>query len=404
MRGWLPVAGWTLFIYASIPLARAVQEWVMEHWTRTVFSCAVYASVAIGVLAAIHQLRRRGVPVTRRQWIVLLVLAVIFALGTSYLSGNAEEAMHLPQYAVLSLLLYRACSRSYGDRGAYAWAALLGALLGIFDEVIQWAVPRRQFGFRDIILNAASVLLIQAGLAAGLATRCRGVPAGLGSARAAWRVAALVLLLLLGCFSNTPDVWRPLYSSWPNLFVFDDAMVQYGHRIHDPQVGWFKSRLTPEQLRNMDTARAHEAGQILRRMGHDHDYEFFLHRYSPMHDPFLHEMRVRLFRRDRYLKVGHANRNDPAKHKELISVAFNEQRLLENWYPHTLRAAGMDWPADARAHAEASSSREPFESLVSRELLTGFTKRQAQTFVGALLVVVVLAAGYDLRQRRRNIA
>ncbi len=402
MRDWLPVVGWTLFIYASIPLARAVQEWVAEHWTRAAFSWAVYASVAIGVLAAIHQFRRRAVPVAGRQWIVLGVLAAIFAWGTWHLRGNAEEAMHLPQYGVLSLLLYRAYSRRYGDRGAYACAALLGAFLGILDEVIQWTVPRRQFGFNDIIINVLSVLLIQAGLAAGLATRCRAVPAGLRSARAAWRLAALVLLLLLGCFSNTPDVWRPLYSYRPNLFVFDEAMVEYGHRIDDPEVGWFKSRLTADQLRETDTARADEAGEILRRMGHDDEYEVFLSQYSPMRDPFLHELRVRLFRRDRYLKVAHANRGDPAKHKEFISTSVFEQRLLENWYPHTLRAAGMDWPADLRARAAAASSGEPHVSPVSREILTGFTERQAQAVLGALLLVVALAAAYNLRQRRRN--
>jgi hypothetical protein len=402
MRDWLPVVAWTLFIYVTIPLARAVQGWVTEHWTRAAFLWAVYASVAIGVLAAIHHFRRRGVLIARRQWIVLGVLAAIFAWGTWHLRGNAEEAMHLPQYGVLSLLLYRAYSRRYGDRAAYACAALLGAFLGIFDEVIQWAVPRRVFQFRDIIINVLSVLLIQAGLAAGLATRCRAVPAGLRSARAAWRLAALVLLLLLGCVSNTPHVWHPLYSYWPNLFVFDEAMVEYGHRIEDPEVGWFKSRLTADQLRDTDTARAEEAGEILKRMGHDDDYGVFLSRFSAVRDPFLHELRVRLFRRDRYLKVARENRENPAKHQELISTSFFEQRLLENWYPHALRAAGMDWPAELRAHAAAVSSREPQVSLVSWELLTGFSERQAQTVLGALLLVVALAGAYDLRRRRRN--
>ena len=404
MRDWLPVVAWTLFIYAVIPLARAVQGWVREHWTPEVFSWAVYAAVAIGVLAAIHQFRRRAVPVVRGQWIVLGVLAAIFAWGTWHLRGNPEEAMHLPQYGVLSLLLYRAYSRRYGDRAAYACAALVGAFLGIFDEVIQWGVPRRYFEFRDIIINVLSVLLIQAGLAAGLATRCRAVPAALRSARAAWALAALVLLLLLGCFSNTSDVWRPLYSSRPKLFVFNEAMVGYGHRIHDPAVGWFKSRLTADQLRDTDRARAEEAGGILRRLGHDHAYGLFLHHFSPMRDPYLHELRVRLFRRDRYWNRARAKRGDPAKHKELISISFIEQRLLENWYPHTLRAAGMDWPADRRARAAAASSGKRLGSPVSRELLTGFTKRQAQAVLGALLLVVVLAAAYDLRRRRRNIS
>ena len=402
-RDWLPVVAWTLCIYATIPLARAVQWWVSEHWTRDAFSWVAYASVAAGLLLAIHHFRRRAVAVARRQWIVLGLLAAIFAWGMWHLRELPEEAIHLPQYAVLSLLLYRACSRRYGDRAAFACAALLGAFLGIFDEVIQWAVPRRFFETKDIIINVASVLLIQAGLAAGLATRCRAIPAGLRSARVAWCLAALVLLLLLGCYSNTPDVWRPLYSSSPNLFIFDEAMVQYGHRIRDPELGWFKSRLTAAQLRETDSARAEEAGEILRRMGHDDEYEIFLSRYSAVRDPFLHELRVHVFRRDRYWDLAQANRDDAAKHVELISISFTEQRLLENWYPHTLRAAGMDWPADVRAAAAAASSRERNGSAVSRELITSFTKRQAQTVLGALLLVVTLAAPYDLRQRRRNV-
>ncbi len=402
LRDWLPVVAWTLFIYATIPLARALSVWVAENWTRAAFSWAVYASIAIGVLTAIHQFRHRAVPVARRQWVVLGVLAAIFAWGTWHLRGNAEEAIHLPQYGVLSLLLYRAFSHRYGDRGAYACAALLGAFLGIFDEVIQWAVPRRFFEFRDIGINVLSVLLFQAGLVTGLATRCRAFPAGLRSARTAWGLATVISLVLLGCFSNTPQVWRPLHSSWPHLFVFDEPMVQYGHRIHDPDVGWFKSRLTAEQLRETDRSRAEEAGEILRRFGHDVWYDAFLAQSSPARDPFLHELRVRLFRRDRYSNLAREEHGDPAKHKELLSISFTEQRLLENWYPHTLRASALDWPADLRALAEAAASGKPRESPVSRELITIFNKRQAQMGLGALLFVGVCAAAYDLHRRGRN--
>jgi hypothetical protein len=402
VRDWLPVVAWTLFIYASIPLARAVQQWVTEHWTRAVFSWVVYACVAIGVLAAIGYLRRRAGQVARHQWIVLGVLAAIFSWGTWHLRANAEEAIHLPQYAVLSLLLYRAFSRRYADRAAYLCAALLGAFLGIFDEVIQWAVPRRQFGFNDIVNNVMSVVLIQAGLAAGLATRCRSVPARYRSARAAWALAIAVLLLLFGCFSNTPDLWRSLYLTWRTLFDFDEAMVEYGYRIRDPEVGWFKSRLTAEQLRETDRERAKEAAEIFTRIGGDDEYGAFLYRYSTLRHPFLHELRVRLFRRDRYLQLAGANRRDLSKHRELVSISFTEQRLLENWSPETLRASGKDWPADVRARAAAVSSSVPRGSPVSRELITAFTKRQAQTTIGGLLVIVAIAAGYDLRRRRRS--
>ncbi len=404
VRDWLPVVAWTLFIYATIPLARTVAVWVTEHWTRAVFSWAAYAIVAIGLLLAIRQFRQRAVPVARGQWITLGLLAALFAWGAWYLRANAEEAMHLPQYGVLSLLLYRAFSRRYRDRAAYACAALLGSSLGIFDEVIQWAVPRRFFEFRDIIINVLSVLLIQAALAASLATRYRSVRAGFASARTAWGLAALVLLLLLSCFSNTPEVWQPLRSHWPKLQIFEEPMVQYGHRIHDPEVGWFKSRLTAEQLREADQQRAEEAGKILRRFGHEVWYGAFLAEYSPMQDPYLHELRVRLFRRDRYAYLARITRGAPEKRKELLSIAFTEQRLLENWYPHTLRTSGMDWPIAlrARAAAAAASSGERPASAVSRGLLTRFTKPQAQAAFGALLLVLALAASYDLSRRRRD--
>jgi hypothetical protein len=136
-------------------------------------------------------------------------------------------------------------------------------------------------------------------------------------------------------------------------------------------------------------------------MGHDHIYGLFLRHYTPVRDPFLHEVRVRLFRRDRYWQRANRQRN-PAKRKDLLNVSFTEQRLLEQWYPHTLRAAGKDWSAERRARAAAASRGGRDGSPVSRELLTGFTKSQAQATLGTLLLVVALTAAYDLRRRRRN--
>jgi hypothetical protein len=88
----------------------------------------------------------------------------------------------------------------------------------------------------------------------------------------------------------------------------------------------------------------------------------------------------------------------------LLSISFNEQRLLENWYPQTLRAAGKDWPAAMRARAAAASTGEREGSPVSRELLTGYTKPQAQTVFGALLLVAALAATFDLRRERKMLS
>lgn len=398
------MVAWTAIIYTTIPIARRIQTWVTEHWTRDAFSWFVYTAVALGLLAAVFTLRRRATPMTVRQGVILAVLGGVFAWGTWYLRANAEEAMHFVQYGVLSLLLFRAYAHRYGDRGAFVCAALLGSFLGALDEVIQWAVPRRYFDLRDIAINVVSVLLIQAGLAAGLAPRIAAIPAGVRSARMSWRLTNALLLLLLGIVSNTPQVWQPLYSYHPTLFVFDEAMIEYGHLHIDPDIGRFKSRLTLDQLRMSDRARAEEAGEILRRMGSDKEYDVFLALYSMFTDPFLYELRVRLFRRDRYWNDARTNQHDVARFAELVTVAFGEQRILETYYSHTLKAARRNWNAALRARAEEAAKQEPYHSPVSRELVTAFSKRAAQTTLGIALLVGLLVGSYDRERRARRAA
>lgn len=401
---WTLVVGWTALIYATIPIARRIQTWVTERASREAFMWFVFAAIAIGLVAAVLALRRQAAPISLRQWILLFALGIIFAGGTWHLRANAEEAMHFVQYGALSLLAFRAYAHRYGDRGALFCAGLLGALLGAFDEVIQWAVPRRYFDLRDIAINVISVWLIQLGLAAGLSARIRLIPAGVRSARMAWRLATGLLLLMLGIVSNTPHVWQPLYSYFPTLFVFNEAMVEYGHLHRDPQIGSFKSRLTLDQIRSSDRARADEAGEILRRMGSnkEEDYYAFLARYSMITDPFLYEMRVRLFRRDRYWNDSRTNHVDAARRVDLITVAFGEHRILESYYSHTLKAARRQWSATQRARAEEAARKEPYHSPVSRELITSFSKRQAQITLGVALLVSLLIGPYDVKRRARR--
>lgn len=398
---WGPVVLWTLGIYAAIPYARTIQEWVTDHASRSAFLWIVLAAIGLGFVATIAALRARYRAITKRQLATLGVLAALFSLGTWHLRANAEEAMHLIQYGVLSLLLYRAFSHRYADGGAYGAAFLLGALLGMIDEIIQWITPRRFFDLRDIGINVGAVLLMQLGLIAGLAPRpVRSIRPR--SARAVWRLLALNLLVLLACVSNSPELWRPLYSYRPDAFVYDEAMVEYGHRHRDPDLGTFYSRLTLDDLRDFDELRAEEVASIMHRRGADEVYAEFLRRYSPYTDPFVHEFRVRLYRRDRYWEKARISRRDPEKHRELITAAVAEQRILETYFGHCLNAAGRNWPTGLYARARAAARPPPYDSPVSRELITRWTRAQAQGVVGSLLLVVVLAGAYDVHRRKRR--
>ena len=49
LRTWLPVVAWTGVIYATIPLARAIQKWVSGHFGSDAFTWIVYGVIVISL-------------------------------------------------------------------------------------------------------------------------------------------------------------------------------------------------------------------------------------------------------------------------------------------------------------------------------------------------------------------
>lgn len=402
VRDWGPVVLWTLLIYGSIPLARAIQRWVVAHLGEAAFLWSVFLVIAVGLVAAVSFLRKRSGGISRHQGLILAAVAILYGAGAWYLRRRPEEALHLVEYGVLSLLLFRAFSRRYPDRGAYVVSFLLGALLGVGDEIVQWALPERFFDLRDIAINVFAVFLMQLGLVAGLVPALRKKPFGVRSARTAWRQLRLLLILFFGIASNTPDLWRMFYVYRPNLFVFDEVMTEYGFLHTTPGVGTFKSRFSEEDLLSADDMRALNVASKMRRFGKDSDYDFFLRRYTPISDPFVHEFRVRLFRRDRNYQESQNSRNSSAERVRHATIAFREQELLEHWFGHSLRASERDWSPMRRAAMERAALPGPYHSLVSDQIITWCTRTQAQLVLGGLVLVAIIAGRYDVARRKRR--
>ena len=399
MRNWWAVAAWTAVIYATIPLARAIQKWVSGHFGSDAFTWTVYGLIVISLGVAWRHFSQYHVERSVRARIVLVLLAAVFAYGTWLLRARPEEALHFVQYGLLSALAYRAFAVSGADRGTYLQAFLLTAILGSVDEVIQWLVPKRFFDFRDIAINVIAGGLIQLGLVLGIAPQAGKTRASLASARTAWKLGLIWVVLLGFCLNNTQALWRPVLFPGPHLFLFDEPMTEYGHKIQDPEIGSFYSRFTPKELEAKDAARAPDAAKILAVEGDKKDYASFLVRYSPITDPFMHEMRVHLYRRDRYLDEA----LDPRNAKEAVkffNIAYRENQILERWFGESLRASGKVWDAGRLDAAAARLQPELYQSPVSQNLITSFTQWQGQIAWGGLLVVMGGLRNYDLRRRR----
>lgn len=401
-RDWGPVVLWTLLIYCLIPFARAIQHWVAAHFGITAFLWIVAGAIVAGAIGAVAYLRRHVGVITRHQGLVLAGMFILYGATAWALRRRPEEALHLVEYGILSLLLFRAFSRRYPDRGAYVVSTLLGSILGIGDEIVQWALPGRYFDFRDIGINVLAVAVMQLGLAVGLAPALCGKPFGVRSARTAWRQTRLILILLFGIASNTPDLWRMFYVYRPDLFIFEEVMTEYGYLHTDAGVGTFKSRLTKEDLQSADELRAKDVASKMNRFGRDAQYDFFLRRYTPISDPFVHEFRVRLFRRDRNYQFSRDSQHSPSENTRLATIAFREQQLLEHWFGHSMRESGRDWSPDRRAEMEARARPGVYHSPVSNQIITWCTEAQAQIVLGTLVLVVIIVGRYDVARRKRR--
>lgn len=393
---WLLAALWVAAIFAIIPLARAIQAWVSAHFGRMAFLYAVFFCLGGGVLLALSFLRRRS-GATRAQYLWIATLAALYAGGAWHLRADPEEAMHFVEYGALSFLLFHAFRQTRQDAGVYVASLFLGSLLGAMDEVVQWAVPGRFFDFRDMAINGSAVLLMQLALAFGV--RPAGIQArwSRDTLLLAWRFAAGLALLFMALLSATPARLNAVATQTGWTWM-DEPLVEYGYRIEDPAIGVFFSRLSAATLRKEDANRAAVAGSILAARADDRDYEKFLKDFSPLTDPFLHELRVHLFRRDRYWKMARAHRDEPAQRRDYITTAFREQRILELFFGSTLRAAGLDWPPDLRARAEGDSHAGPYVSPVSQRLITSFQPSSAV----AVLLILLVASRWALRYAPRD--
>jgi len=400
---WLLVAAWSLVIFATIPLARAIQRSVREAFGEQVFLYLVLVTTLAALLVALRYLRGLGsISLVRTAWLV--GVAAVCAGYAFSLRRAPSEAVHFLQYGVLGLLAFRALTHRLRDPGIYLAAALIGGTVGILDEAIQWLTPERIWGLRDIWLNFFAASLIQVGIAAGIRPPLiAGTPTP-RSIRLSCRIAALATLLLLASLLNTPLRIAWYVERIPALgFLLErsDMMLEYGNLYEVPGIGSFRSRFSPAELERIDAERGVEAGRILAGSS-EADYESFIARYTPISDPFLHEVRVHLFRRDRYLTA--AGWKPEGEHwvRRHLTVGYRENRILESFFPNTLRHSGGELTPERRANlAQQQYPEEPYESKVSQNLLTRIGERHVVAGAGATLLALLgihVAAGRRMRR------
>jgi hypothetical protein len=395
-------------IFLTVPFARLIQDWVSDHFGRVAFTYFVVACVVAALLAGIRRVvRQQGrLGVGRSAW--LLAVAAAYAGWTIYLGqGSPEEAVHFLEYGALSLLGFRVLSHRCRDQGIHVAATLLCGLVGTADEILQWLIPGRYWDFADVALNASSAALMQTALWRGLPPPFLEKGVARRTLRLIGDLGAAQALLLALCASNTPPRVAWLARQVPLLRFLassDDMMVEYGYQYADPAIGVFFSRFAPDDLRRADTARGEEAARILDAYRDEARYPEFLERYSPLTDPFVHEARVHLFRRDRFIARAREPAHDLEFQRQHCSVAGRENRILETYFPETLRASSYTLSEETAAFVAAHfDPGMPYESRVSDTLVVRY-KEWHFWLLSAVLIAVLQVLGRRPRRGPESLA
>jgi hypothetical protein len=394
---WTYVVVWSGAIFATVPFVREAVDYVQGQWGGEAFTYGVTGIVALVSAAAVALLlKRRRKSVAGYAWLLGIAGLVVY-LSFEFKVGSPVEAVHFVQYGILSLLLYRAFSHRVRDYSIYAAAAVAGTIVGMIDETVQWLTPGRYFQVRDIWLNFTAVALVQVALAAGIRPGIiSGWPNG-SSLQRLCRLGAVAVAYLGLCYLNTPDrvAW---YTAHVPLLDFIDykrsVMTEYGYLHGDATTALFRSRLTAEELRRLAQDRAEEGARILDRYQDREQYLEFLEIYTPVTDPFLHEARVRLFRRDVNLELARDGEDDD-KRPRYFTVAYWENRILEDYFGELLHASSYTWPAELEVEIRAKAQTDEIhESGVSRNLITAYSPQQVFWFFLSAVVGLLLLGGY----------
>jgi hypothetical protein len=388
---WLWVACCILSIFLIVPIARSVRNFVEGLWGADVFGYFVIGVVCAAFLTGIYLLWFRLEIRTFSNYFWLAAIGFVYIFFTLNLWKRPEEAIHFLEYGLLGVFLFHALRHHIHDRSIYLTAFLIGGLVGIFDEVLQWVIPQRIWDYRDIGLNALSCGLCQIAIWKGIRPKLPSSRIQTKSLRTASYLVAIIVILLALSLANTPARVKMYTEALPFLSFLqkEEPMAEDIQKHRDPEIGIFFSRLTLEELKRIDTERAEEYGFILKEWSKK-NYADFLKTFPGYARPFLHEMRVHIFRRNRWFWLS-TQKDISEKRENHLFTAYKENLILEKYFGRTLENSPYKWPQMRIKRIESLIDRSLFyRSPVSAATYFPLNESVLWAIVAGIVTVILI--------------
>jgi len=162
------VYGYLLIILIATPYLPLLIQWASSRW-----QAGSISGFVVGVeifLGALLLFLAGGVFFFNRRRFSPFVFIIGGIIGVSclfyFIIPNPYELTHLPEYAILSILIIQAIKKQKGkgkerlsDTYIYFGSGAVTGALGAVDEIYQGLVPLRYFTWYDILLNVIGGLL-----------------------------------------------------------------------------------------------------------------------------------------------------------------------------------------------------------------------------------------------------
>ena len=149
------------------------------------------------------------------------------------------------------------------------------------------------------------------------------------------------------------------------------------------------SRFSLQKLKSLDREKKLEYSKILYE-SKAMDSTQFLKTYNPLTAPFLYEMRIHIFRRDRYFARAQGSPDNDSQLRQYFTTAYKENLILQRYFGETLKHTAYWWDQSKvdvlLKHIDPDTL---YESPVCRDLFTSFTERQLWVVIFGVLFVFV---------------
>lgn len=146
---WSSVILYTLCLPHAIIVYRSI---VNRFSSQVAGKVPLYILLAFTLIYTIVGLLKKK---TARCLIVLAVGGIIVTLIMN-LEANANKHIHIPEYILMSWILYLALAVDYSGSGILLLVFICATMLGVVDEILQGIHLQRTYGWTDMLVDTAA--------------------------------------------------------------------------------------------------------------------------------------------------------------------------------------------------------------------------------------------------------